>query len=102
MERTGEYQRGYLAGYRDGMAAGMAGDTGMPELLQQPVEVLDLSARPRNCLLACGCQCVADVVALSDERIRYMRLLGPKSADEVARVLRQHGILGTAWDAFLL
>ncbi len=93
------YQRGYRAGYIDGVAAG---DTQPPEILQLPVEALGLSARPLNCLRSYGCQQIADVAALSPETIRRMRNLGKISADQIARALQSQTIFGTAWDAWLL
>ncbi len=93
------YQRGYRAGYIDGVAAG---DAQPPDILQLPVEALGLPARPLNCLRSCGCQQVGDVAGLSQETICRMRSLGKVSADQIARALRSQKIFGTAWDAWLL
>ncbi len=96
------YRQGYLAGYRDGLAAGQAGKTAEPELPELPLEALGLSARAVNCLHAYNCRRVADVARLSAETIGRMRGLGKLTADEIARSLHAHEVLLTAWDAFLL
>ncbi len=102
MEQGKSYRQGYLAGYRDGVAAGQAGKTAEPELPDLPVDALGLSARARNCLRAAGCERVADVARLSAEAIYRMRGLGRLGADEIARSLHDHGILLTDWDVFFI
>ncbi len=102
MEKAGDYQRGYLAGYRDGLAAAQQGSMQLPAVLQQPIEVLGLPVRPLNCLRAYDCRLVEDVAGLPAETIRRMRNLGKQSADEITQALHRFEIFGTAWDAFLL
>ncbi len=97
-----EYNRGYRAGFLDGVAAGRRRKVQLPDILQQPVEALGLPVRPLNCLRACGCQRVTDVTALSEQDIWRMRGLGKTSADQIARALHRHKIFGTAWDDFVL
>lgn len=91
------YRQGYLDGYRDG--SGKECPTDIPDL---PMEYMGLSARARNCLTLAGMERIRDVASASRTKIQYMRQLGPKSADEVARALRAMGIRGTDWDLFLL
>ncbi len=81
MEKAGDYQRGYLAGYRDGLAAAQQGRVQLPAVLQQPIEVLGLPVRPLNCLRAYDCRLVEDVAGLPAETIRRMRNLGKRSAE---------------------
>ncbi len=96
------YLDAYRAGFLDGLAAGQAGETQMPQFTDLPIEALGLSARPLNALRAHGCTRIADMLRLSEKNIFSMRQLGKKSADEVARSLRTQGIFPTAWDSFLL
>lgn len=91
------YRHGYLDGYRDG--AGQEYPNGIPDL---PLEYMGLSVRARNCLTKAGMERIEDVASANRTRIQYMRQLGPKSADEVARALWAMGIRGTDWDLFLL
>ncbi len=101
-EQEKVYRQGYLAGYRDGIAAGRSGKAAAPELPDLPIEALGLSARAVNCLHAYHCERVADVARLSADTIGRMRGLGRRTADEIARSLLEHRILPTAWEAFLL
>ncbi len=100
-EQSG-YNRGFAEGYRAGLADGLAGRRpDQQAALSEPVECLGLSTRARNCLNAQGCRTVAEVAALPEEKIRYMRSLGPVTADEIARALRRRNVFHTGWDAFL-
>lgn len=92
-----DYRQGCLDGYRNG--AGQECLTDIPDL---PLEYMGLSARARNCLTLAGMERIRDVASASRAKIQYMRQLGPKSADEVARALRAMSIRGTDWDLFLL
>ena len=98
---TGSYTKGYRLGYLDGYRDGAGQDCPIsaPDL---PVEYLGLSTRARNSLIQAGMGRIRDVATANRTKIRYMRHLGPKSADEVARALRAMGICGTDWDLFLL
>ncbi len=100
-EQSG-YNRGFAEGYRAGLADGLAGKVpGLQAVLSEPVACLGISVRARNCLTAKGCVSVGDVAALSEDDIRYMRNLGPVTADEIAHALRRHNICHTNWDVFL-
>ena len=99
-----QYQKGYMAGYRDGLKAAAQGEfkinftEDMPNL---PVDALPLSARAKNCLLHIGCSYASDIVQLNEQRIATMRNLGPKSAAEIAQWLDQQGIHYSAWCKYL-
>ena len=91
------YRVGYLDGYRDGSGKERPND--IPDL---PLEYMGLSSRARNCLMRAGLERIRDVASIKHTKIRCMRQLGAKSADEVARSLQAMGIYGTDWDLFLL
>ena len=95
------YYEGYTAGYRDGFHAAVSKVAYDQELTALPIKALFLSTRAYNCLSRAGCVCVADVAALSESTIATMRNLGSKTASEVARQLAVHGIIHTAWSAYL-
>ena len=99
-----QYQKGYIAGYRDGLKAATQENANihftedMPNL---PIDALPLSARAKNCLKHSGCSYAADIAKLSEQRIATMRNLGPKSAAEIAQWLDQQGIHYSAWCKYL-
>ena len=99
-----QYQKGYLAGYRDGLKAAAQGKVrinfteDMPDL---PIDAIPLSARAKNCLRNSGCSYASDIAELSEHRIATMRNLGPKSAAEIAQWPDQQGIHYSAWCKYL-
>lgn len=99
------YSAGYNEGYQDGLADGAQGITRSPaaqEVLNRPIESLNLSVRAYNCLKAANCKRIGDVVRLTEEQISTMRQLGKISADEIAQALRSLEIPHTAWEKYLL
>ncbi len=97
-KKEGIFMEGYRAGFLDGLAAK---DRDFPKDLDLPVEALELTVRPLNCLRVQGCRRVGEVANLDRDAILRMRNLGAKSADEIARALHRFRIFGTPWDAFL-
>ena len=105
---AGEYNKGFTEGYRSGYedgqkdaALGGQREYASAEILNQPIESLNLSVRARNCLIAAKCKRVGDVVRLSAEEIATMRQLGKISANEIAQAIKRHGIQHTAWEKYL-
>ena len=103
-----EYNRGYSdghrAGYADGFEDGKRGVTrelGPDHILNQPLEQLNLSVRPHNCLVSKHCKTIGDVARLSEDQIRVIRNFGRKSAEEVAQKLKDIGITNSDWDIYL-
>jgi len=103
-----EYNRGYSdghrAGYADGFEDGKRGVTrefGPDHILNQPLEHLNLSVRPHNCLVSKHCKTIGDVARLSEDQIRVIRNFGRKSAAEVAQKLKDIGITNSDWDIYL-
>lgn len=104
-EHSKGFTAGYRAGYQDGQkdaALGVRREYGSEEILNQPIESLNLSVRANNCLIAADCKRVGDVVRISEEEIATMRHLGKVSANEVAQAIRRHGIEHSAWEKYLL
>ena len=54
------------------------------------IEVLDLNARPYNCLKRANCNKISDVLELQEEEIRNMRNMGEKSAKEIIEKVGQY------------
>lgn len=100
-----EYSKGYQAGYRSGIADARDGvkaaDAADDDILNLPLEGMNLSARAYNCLHYGGYKRIRDIVSLSEEKIWHIKNLGRVSANEIAKALQEHGILHTAWSSFL-
>ena len=106
---TSEYNRGYSVGYSEGYsdgkvdgAAGITKPYASDEVLNRPIESLNLSTRAQGCLRLAKCKRIGDVARLSDEEIRTMRQLGKVSANEIAQAIKSLHIARTAWDRYLL
>lgn len=103
-EHSKGFTAGYRAGYQDGQkdaALGVQREYGSDEVMNQPVESLNLSVRAHNCLVAAHCKRVGDVVRLTAEEIATMRQLGKVSANEIAMAIKRHGIEHSAWEKYL-
>ena len=104
-EHNRGYSVGYSEGYSDGKADGAAGITkpyASDEVLNRPVESLNLSTRAQGCLRFAQCKRIGDVVRLTNETISTMRQLGKVSANEIAQALKSLHIEHSAWDGYLL
>ena len=66
-----------------------------------PLEELDLSVRAFNNLKKIGCDTVADVVDLTEEKILSVNSLGVKTRTEIAIKLVSLGAFNTAWSHYL-
>ena len=98
------YKKGYIAGYWDGVkdcASGKVLDGQATDLGKLPIRAMGLPTRICNCLLFRGYNCVEDLLSLSEGDIMRMRNVGQKTASEIAHWMVEHGILGSAWSAFL-
>ena len=98
------YHRGYLAGYRRGIEDGRSGRGGATmesELLDLPIQFLNLSIRPLNSLDRAGYRTIRDIVSLNQQEIRKIRNLGIKGLGEVAGALWERGIRDSEWNEWL-
>ena len=104
-EKQKAYDRGYQKGYEDAIADalnGFARPVQELSIMALPLEVLKLDTRSYNCLYYNGCRSVGDCVRMDELHISRIRNLGKKSADAIARALRQKDIRNTDWDKFLI
>lgn len=67
-------------------------DAQMGKLYSMPVEELDLSVRPYNCLKRAGINTVGDLMQRTEEEIVSVKNFGRKSLDEVKEKLTQLGL----------
>ncbi len=73
-----------------GLEAG--GDVQMTKLYAMPIEELDLSVRPYNCLKRAAINTVGDLMQRTEEEIVSVKNFGRKSLDEVKEKLTQLGL----------
>ena len=75
----------------EGVAPGPT-DPEMARLLQTPIEELELSVRPYNCLKRAGIHTIGDLVQRTEEEIANVKNFGRKSLEEVTEKLRALGL----------
>ena len=63
---------------------------------------MKLSSHAYNCLYRYGYRQIGEIAKLPAEKIRVMKGIGKKTADEIARALHLCGIFGTDWDLHIL
>ncbi len=82
-----------VGGITEGEAAS-AGPTDpeMARLLQTPIEELELSVRPYNCLKRAGIHTIGDLVQRTEEEIANVKNFGRKSLEEVTEKLAALGL----------
>jgi DNA-directed RNA polymerase subunit alpha len=67
-------------------------DPEVARLLQTPIEELELSVRPYNCLKRAGIHTIGDLVQRTEEEIANVKNFGRKSLEEVTEKLRALGL----------
>ena len=104
-ERRQRYSEGYLDGYHAGIKAAENKTVDgkiESELLNQPIETMGLSTHAFRCLRYAGLWHIRDLLEIRYEKICAIRNLGPKTACEIAKVLKEYGFEHTQWEKFLL
>lgn len=67
-------------------------DEKLREILNQPVEIIELSIRSANCLKAAGIKTIGELVRKKEEDLLACRNFGKKSLDEVKSKLKDLGL----------
>lgn len=101
MELEAAYNRGYQQGYKDGKEQEKEKIPDMIAGSNIPIEQLDLTVRPYNCLKSIGAKTVFDLLQLTDEDIINIKNLGKKSRIEIAKALQKKGLINEAWENLL-
>jgi DNA-directed RNA polymerase subunit alpha len=60
--------------------------------MAMPIEDLDLSVRPYNCLKRAGIHTVGDLIKKTEDEVVAVKNFGRKSLDEVKEKLAAHGL----------
>lgn len=79
------------AGEHDAAPAGSAGNAD-PNLLAQPISLLDLSVRAINCLVSADINTIGELVQKEEVELLKLRSFGKTSLREVKRKLADHGL----------
>ena len=64
----------------------------LKQLLSQPIEILELSNRAKNCLKETGIETIGMLVSKTEEEIKNIRNLGEKSLEEIKEKLKLHNL----------
>ncbi len=62
------------------------------EVLSEPISILDLSVRARNCLDGANLQCMKDLVMLTENEVMNLKNLGKTSLTEIKTKLAERGL----------
>ncbi len=82
-----------VGGISEGEGAAPGGsDPEMARLMATPIEELELSVRPYNCLKRAGIHTIGDLVQRTEEEIANVKNFGRKSLEEVNEKLRALGL----------
>ena len=95
------FHEGYIAGYQRGIEDGRAGGQVSPDLLDAPLQFLNLSTRAFNSLDRAGHRTIRDIISLNRQEIWKIRNLGTKGLHEIARSLWNLGIRDSQWNEWL-
>jgi DNA-directed RNA polymerase subunit alpha len=75
-----------------GAAFGTTEDPDKVKAMSMPIEDLDLSVRPYNCLKRAGIHTVGDLIKKTEDEVVAVKNFGRKSLDEVKEKLAAHGL----------
>ncbi len=75
-----------------GAAFGVTEDPDRARAMTMPIEDLDLSVRPYNCLKRAGIHTVGDLIKKTEDEVVAVKNFGRKSLDEVKEKLAAHGL----------
>jgi DNA-directed RNA polymerase subunit alpha len=94
-----EEQQAEAAGGFDGEAGGAPSDAALAgldpklrEILNQPIEMIELSSRASNCLKVARIRTIGELVGKRDEELLAVKNFGKKSLDEIKDRLKDMGL----------
>ena len=104
MSKEQSYHKGYLRGYERGVEdckSGAVRKEIAPDLPDRPIQFLNLTTRPFNCLDRSGYRTIREITVLNQQQIGQIRNLGAKGLCEIAWALWNRGIRDTQWNHWL-
>jgi DNA-directed RNA polymerase subunit alpha len=75
-----------------GAIAGAPVDAKLKEILNQPIEMIELSSRASNCLKVARIKTIGELVSKRDEELLAVKNFGKKSLDEIKDRLKDMGL----------
>ena len=92
-EQQAESAGGFEPGAEGGSDVVMAGlDPKLREILNQPIEMIELSSRASNCLKVARIRTIGELVSKRDEELLAVKNFGKKSLDEIKDRLKDMGL----------
>ncbi len=79
-------------GLGEGELGGLPIDAKLKEILQQPIEMIELSSRASNCLKVARIKTIGELVSKRDEELLAVKNFGKKSLDEIKDRLKDMGL----------
>jgi DNA-directed RNA polymerase subunit alpha len=92
-EQQAEAATGLSEGASSESAVSLAGlDPKLREILNQPIEMIELSSRASNCLKVARIRTIGELVGKRDEELLAVKNFGKKSLDEIKDRLKDMGL----------
>ncbi len=96
-ELAAEQSGAAFAGDGEGLGSGNGGSEGggdnrLKEVLEQPVDMIELSSRASNCLKVARIKTIRELVARREEELLAVKNFGKKSLDEIKDRLKDMGL----------
>ena len=92
-EQAAEAAAGALSDGASGDVVSLAGlDPKLREILNQPIEMIELSSRASNCLKVARIRTIGELVGKRDEELLAVKNFGKKSLDEIKDRLKDMGL----------
>ena len=92
-EQAQPQEGGYAEGGEgEGAMSGMPIDAKLKEILNQPIEMIELSSRASNCLKVARIKTIGELVSKRDEELLAVKNFGKKSLDEIKDRLKDMGL----------
>jgi DNA-directed RNA polymerase subunit alpha len=92
-EQVAAQEGGYVEGGEGGAdMGGMPIDAKLKEILNQPIEMIELSSRASNCLKVARIKTIGELVSKRDEELLAVKNFGKKSLDEIKDRLKDMGL----------
>lgn len=64
----------------------------LKDLLSQPIDILELSNRPKNCLKNAKIETISQLVRMTEEELKSLQNLGEKSLEEIKQKLKEKNL----------
>lgn len=87
-----QYEIGYTKGYFYGSKSVLSKEPDKVNLMENPIEYLDLKVRPYNCLKKKGISKISELCSMSEYDLIHIRNMGKGSVEEIKARLEEIGL----------